>query len=332
MFYSTQQREMLKEFNKVVRSSSFFSKLTELRYKSPKGYVDYDNVTFELAKLLTTYNEFYEIDFFRENFTHFTSLIIVEQAYQKGFRPYWLSPSLFDAFNNSNLPKKLTKFQRIIPIGLLFLPPKLINPDGQSVGWILFKHRLKKDMCESISLNSGTVEVEHHEYDSISWMTILEDQSQYAINHGLVMEENELILYNDSFYVEEEILKNSGKNTNTKSEDEFTQKINQILLQTLLYLQLQNDEQISEEVVTSSSRISPKKNQKQKLSKKQKLNPTIIGENYRIKKKSQDSQHQISQNSPITHWRSGHWRYQPYGSREKPQYKMIWIEPTLINS
>lgn len=32
-----------------------------------------------------------------------------------------------------------------------------------------------------------------------------------------------------------------------------------------------------------------------------------------------------------SHWRRGHWRRQPRGSRQNPEYYYIWIEPVLIN-
>ena len=35
--------------------------------------------------------------------------------------------------------------------------------------------------------------------------------------------------------------------------------------------------------------------------------------------------------SPRTHWRCGHWRQHPIGSRKEPSYKTIWIEPVLVN-
>lgn len=34
--------------------------------------------------------------------------------------------------------------------------------------------------------------------------------------------------------------------------------------------------------------------------------------------------------SPRAHWRQGHFRSQPYGPRDKVQYKTIWIRPTVI--
>lgn len=60
-----------------------------------------------------------------------------------------------------------------------------------------------------------------------------------------------------------------------------------------------------------------------------KLSPIIIGENYRIKRERVEATGTHA--SPQTHWRSGHWRQQPIGKRDNPEYKTIWIEPVLVN-
>jgi len=59
--------------------------------------------------------------------------------------------------------------------------------------------------------------------------------------------------------------------------------------------------------------------------------PRVIGEGYKpkvIRNYDPVGTHA----SPRTHWRSGHWRQQPFGSKEDPKYKTIWIEPVLINA
>ena len=67
-----------------------------------------------MARLLTSY-QCYDADIFEMDFTHRTSLIIVDRAYQKGFGSYWLSESLFDAFCNSQLPNTVGQLKQVIP-------------------------------------------------------------------------------------------------------------------------------------------------------------------------------------------------------------------------
>lgn len=64
---------------------------------------------------------------------------------------------------------------------------------------------------------------------------------------------------------------------------------------------------------------------------KQLIVPRVIGEGYKPKViRNYDSVGTHA--SPQTHWRSGHWRQQPFGKKEDQKYKTIWIEPTLINA
>lgn len=75
-----------------------------------------------------------------------------------------------------------------------------------------------------------------------------------------------------------------------------------------------------------------------KLPKNHPRDPNWIGKDYQIKNSSLPSSSSSSskmnlahRSSPRTHWRRGHWRFQPYGNKEKPEYKNIWIEPTIIS-
>jgi hypothetical protein len=316
-------REYNKIINQLTRQSDFFKKFNTLRYKSPKGYLDYDTATFQMSKLLIGYQQM-SISFLREDLSHRFSLIILNQAYHLGFHPYWLHEPLFDAFNNSKIPKHLAEIKRIVPIGLLFFPPKLKNPDGQFLKWVMFYHRLASEPVLPIQLADNLIEVDPKSDDTLSWFTLLDDGSQYGFNHSLKLIDHQLNYQDDQVFINE-IINYYERNTDTQSETEFTNKVTELIIQTLLYLQIQSQSIIPSTPVTSRSKSSPK------ISKKQRLQPTIIGLDYRIKT---DYNTQIStthnKNSPIIHWRSGHWRNQPFGSRENPQYKTIWIEPMLI--
>ena len=58
--------------------------------------------------------------------------------------------------------------------------------------------------------------------------------------------------------------------------------------------------------------------------------PRWIGRNYkrRISSFEKVGTHQ----SPVMHWRRGHWRNQPIGAKELKQRKFMWIEPILVGS
>lgn len=64
---------------------------------------------------------------------------------------------------------------------------------------------------------------------------------------------------------------------------------------------------------------------------KQLIVPRVIGEGYKPKV-IRNYESTGSHASPTTHWRSGHWRQQPFGKKEDQKYKTIWIEPVLVNA
>ena len=63
---------------------------------------------------------------------------------------------------------------------------------------------------------------------------------------------------------------------------------------------------------------------------KQVIIPRVIGEGYKPKV-IRNYETTGTHASPRTHWRSGHWRQQPYGKKDDPKLKTIWLEPVLVN-
>jgi hypothetical protein len=323
-------KEVNKSLNKLTKESPFFLVFNEYRYRSPKGYAEYDAVTLKMSKLRTNY-QFDEVEVFEEDFTHKSSLVVLEQAYNRGFRPYWLSGELFDAFSNSEIPKKLHNIERIVPVGLIFLPIKLKNPDGAYVKWILFQHRLGEEKIKDVMLYNSIVTITTENKNTLSWLTVLDDGTQYAVNHPISIKDEQLELETTEQRIHiNEILQYDGKNIETTTEEEFTGKVSKILIQFLLYIQLHK------ETILAYNQETDKAIGNKKRSKKEKLQPLIIGEGYKIKRELPQNQAEEEsighRDSPVTHLRSGHWRVQPYGSRENPEYKTIWIEPMLINA
>ena len=150
-----------------------------------------ESVTLKLARQLFTY-QVYDGQFFVEDFTNKQALIVLNQAYNQGFKSFWLSQKLFEAFCHSQLPQTLVEFKRVIPVGLLLLPPMLKNPDGQLVKWIMFHHRLAQEPILPIALPKANIEIVSSNLDSLTWFTILDDWTLYGVNHPLKIEANKL--------------------------------------------------------------------------------------------------------------------------------------------
>jgi hypothetical protein len=314
-----EDQDIKKIMNQLTRQSEFFKKLNEFKYQHLKGYSQYKDVMFLLARSLVSY-QFYSLEMFEQDFTHQTSVIILDHAIKNGFASYWLEDNLFEAFNNSQLPSAILEFKKVVPVGLLFLPARIKNPDGQYIRWILFSHHLANDNKYSIKLAQYTLGLEREEIEVIKWMTILDDGTQYAVSHKIVIENQQLIQGNNNMYINEKI-KEFDINVKEEEESDFTIKITNLLMQTLLYLQAYPENLIKE----SSGNVS--RNRRKVNTQKQILSPNIIGKNYQVKKQSSGNLgHQKA-----THWRKGFYKYQPYGSRSTPKYKLIWIEPVLVN-
>jgi len=77
------ERDFIKKINQLTRKSSFYQRFNERRYSHVKGYIDHDDVIFLIARLLTSY-QCYDADIFEMDFTHRTSLIILDQALSTG--------------------------------------------------------------------------------------------------------------------------------------------------------------------------------------------------------------------------------------------------------
>ena len=319
-------REMVKKVNSLTRKSPFFAKFNQLKYKSPKGYIEYETATFQLARLLTCC-QFIPPANIEQDFSQTIALIILNQAYQQGFAAYWLAENLFDAFNNTNLPTQLGEIKRVIPCGLLFFPPKLKNPDGQALKWIMFYHHLAGEKFLPIPLPNSELQVATPQAEQLAWFTVLDDKTQYAISRELKFEAGNLSYDSDNFYINE-TLEYEGKNIATQTEKDFCDRVTELLIQVLLYLQLK-PEVVQPVTVSSVPRRS------QKVSKKQKLAAKIIGSDYQVKsERIQSSSGGIgTRKSPITHWRRGFYKWQPIGSRQESQrkHKLIWVEPVLVN-
>jgi hypothetical protein len=250
-------REIVKQLNLLTRQSPFYARFNQQKYKNPKGYVEQETVTFQLARHLLSYQA-YEASFFQEDFTHKHVLIVLNQAYNYGFKSLWLDEKLFEAFCYSQVPKTLIEFKRVIPVGLLLLPPKMRNPDGQLVKWVMFYHRLASEQILPINLPKANIQMIAEQVDTLTWLTLLDDGTLYAVNRRLMIEENR-----------------------------FNYQAKEL-----------------ESVLTSAK--TPSK----PASKKQKLNPIILGSSYQVKNQtSRDKVATGTRKSPTPHWRRGFYRW-----------------------
>jgi hypothetical protein len=122
---------------------------------------------------------------------------------------------------------------------------------------------------------------------------------------------------NDMFKVMEQ-------NTDVETETKFIEKVDSLILQTLLFLQTRPDDVVAE---ISESKGFGKSNHTPKG--KQKLAPIWIGYRYQIQKERLSSgESGQRQRQSAGWWRRGHWRRVAVGKREENLRDWRWIEPT----
>ena len=174
-------KEINKRINQLTKASPYFKKFSQKRYSKVKGYIDHDRVILDLARSLVSY-DYCTTDYFAENITHSTSLIVLQKLYHDDFNSYWLTPELCHAFTKTKLPDNLDHIQQIIPAGVLMLPPLLKNADGQSVKWVAFYQRRAEERISTIQLATAKIDIAHDHHKTLTWVTILDDGSQYSGN------------------------------------------------------------------------------------------------------------------------------------------------------
>lgn len=102
----------------------------------------------------------------------------------------------------------------------------------------------------------------------------------------------------------------------------LTEAIRALAVQTYLLLESRPD-------MVSESPYVPQTRQEARQCK---LNPVeavkYLGRGFAIAKASSNGSEVGSGKS--SHWRRGHWRNQPYGSKNTPQFKPLWIPPVFV--
>ena len=133
----------------------------------------------------------------------------------------------------------------------------------------------------------------------------------------------------DTWDADNALLRALDRTVDPKTDKEFTLRIESLVYQVFLVGQSRSElmEQGSDDVQLSG--LSSRK-QKQRLQQTNKpFAPGWIGKRYKPSQNISDDD-SGSHASPRAHLRQGHWRRQPYGSRDTTQYRTIWIEPTVI--
>jgi hypothetical protein len=328
--YNGLSREQLdKQLTNDSLLTSWYKEFTQVNYEFCKNYIQYEKAIerislFSLYIGLMAANGFHLL---KRDSTAIHAAITIHQALCSGIRPLWLSPFLTQAFCQSTLPNKITSVKKICPVGILFFPKGYVkNPLGKSLTWVLFYHRVPDDPVKPFNLYGSTniFTIDNRYPEQLFWFTDLNEGIgfYYSGCKSISVENNQLIKDDgESIFVDLD----GTVNKLGIDEQQFTSKVTDLIIQTLLYMQMEKI------VLPPLPNFEPLGFGRNSKTKYKKIPPLIIGENYLIKTKREATGESRPHGSPVTHWRSGHWRCQPCGSKDNRDYKTIWIEPMLIN-
>ena len=290
--------------------------LTKRKYSIPKGYSDWDCIYQKMSRgfcgiklkhiTLQRLNEAISQskDEIKECGGDLFSIMIVNGLFQMSkilfeHPPVFvLKNDLFEAFSCSRLPQTPVISHSFAKVGVIFFPLNNIL----SVDFAVFRA-----VDDNISVYC---------FRSDGKLAIMD----FPI--GISLTELNDILISPS-------TKEYQRWNEPKSLKDGFRTLKDVIAQIFLYKSAYPSAELTYEQQARHGLIVPDKRRGVMGYNTKKLSPIIIGENYRIKRERVEATGTHA--SPQAHWRSGHWRQQPIGKRENPEYKTIWIEPVLVN-
>ena len=311
IFDSDDPADVGKKLRVLAKHSIYFHSFNSRSFHNPRNYLSWNEFVTSIALNLVSMDNLPAkyLDYGTLN-----SSILLREIYEKQaatFPCYWLDENLLRAFLNTDLPDVMG-LKRTHQYGTIFLPQNVLrSPDGYSVNWIIFTHRLKGEestvqLLESAPISHNYTEDVLQVFTSLGWKNVL-----YFSACSLERTGTDKLPYRESL-------------VESVAEKTFVDNLLSITLQCLLWLQTRPPQESTPSAVGFKPRVA-KGNEP--------LNPRWIGKGYKPKQiTSKIGSYRVSGDrcSPRTHWRRGHWRSQRIGSG-RSQIKSTWIEPILVN-
>lgn len=319
---SIKQELLVQQLKKQGKKTLLYQRLASRCYATPAGYASYSIVVERLASDFALMNLGTPDDYA-------ASLSIAISAYLAEIQApvYWLSQALADSLQHTTLPSWIGDMKRPIPGAILMLPPDLIQtPDGESVDHVAFVHCLRG---ETTIAQDGGCQLDH-----IYWTTRLPSSTVYSRDIPLKLNEEQ----SQDLFPRERLEYNVDQ-VDADAETAFTRTIDQLLVQTLLIMQLRPDLlEVGAEIKSSRGRgFSSVRSTETKFS------PNWIGKSYQtpiveepqredaVARDTTETGISRTHASPRSHWRRGHLRRVLVGPREQGQREWRWIEAVLVN-
>lgn len=295
-----------------------------LPYKIPKGYRPWKAIAAEVGATLATVT------------THFPKT--AGDNYYSLLQGLWLatrSPlyaikrDLLRAFELSDVAADkglLMDINPPLPTFMLLLPQNALKtPDGTTIDNLTVHLADKAQPERSLATENGTV------YGM--------DLDKLPNRHTLMwaaLDSRGIIWHSRSGVTEQGTLENNFENSQgdlaLSSEDvTFMKKVDAILCQVLLALTYRPD-LLGEEAIATKEK--PKGFGAAGEPRSPVLRPRWLGQTFKLPSGSPaptNPGEPRSHNSPMAHWRRGHWRRVPVGPKDQGGRKWAFIQPTFVN-
>ena len=287
----------IKSFEEKVKHDTWYRKISKAKFVSPEGYLPFDECLLNLGKmhLLTKSPELFAglLNVDERINLRKTAKHLQIEKLDESMTPYWLSEQLAQGLLKTRLPKDFFLDTSNLA-GVIFLPIKLgIQLDSSKKGGMLVN-------CFYYHLNEKELNVAAYADERLI---------MYGFKRANISKVLECTSNLDDIDVEDIDVE----------ELEFGIKLANLGVQALLYIE-NYEPQLLPNYTRDVSLLPP-------------MACRMIGQHYQLKGSCSPKHGNEDSSAKSTHWRSGHWRNQLYGSRNNnnQQHKTIWIEPMLIN-
>lgn len=320
-------QDLLNHLRKVAASTTLYKNLMQTPYRRIKNYPRYESIVSDIAVHLVIHELRERLGKLNLNdiaWHVFTDIALTLFSNPK-IPVYAITPELIEAFVKSDLPPDVCDIKKSFSVALFIFPKMFTTPDNEPFSWLLSSYFAKDEIVATYPsyLAKGlpeSMKSRKLESSRIRWVSKMPSGIIYS--SVLELKEGLGVPYRTgNYYCDENIEKNP------EQEKQFAEKIDNLMLQTLLYLQTKPDEIPTINNVVN--RITGGFGKTVNTTINTELEPIWIGKNYRpqIRMSTSTGTHA----SPRTHWRRGHWKRVAIGEK-RLERKWNWIKPTLVNS
>ena len=323
---SIEIEKRLKIIEKIAKNGAFFKKLIQRRFNYQYGYLDFKVAMFRVAVWYTGIT--HSLSFGQVNADRVNSAIMetcFDMHRDSIFPVYAISKDLTDLFFNTDLPSKLIGIKKPFYQAVLMLPSdekRLIRDSGHRSDFVYIK------IMDRDSYMSKSRDEDRLKFLSDSFGITLDQLSLSKDDFPI----NEFFVHCASFTAKGDVITHgfgiSEQGDLIDFGDDFISSISKIVLQFILYLQIQNEKP---KTLNKSGTTALKNTSSGFSTNVNKAKNFIYVDCEETSTSNPTSNTKRSPNSqPLSvHWRRGHWRNVLTGEgRTVP--KIVWVRPSII--